>query len=74
MTDKEHPSRPWRKIAKEVSKEQNPERFWELTIELDKALEAEENKEKTRARASGSLRERGSDAVDSARKASGQGH
>jgi len=47
MPDKGHPSRPWREIAKEVSKEQNSKRFWELTIELDKALEAEENKEKS---------------------------
>jgi len=45
MRDKGHPSRPWREIAK-VSKEQNSKRFWELTIELDEDLEAEENKER----------------------------
>ena len=43
-----NPSRPWREIAKEVSEAQSPERFWELTIELDKALEAEEKRRQQR--------------------------
>jgi len=60
MAGKENPSRPWPEIAKEVSEEQSPERSWELTIELDKALEAEENKGKTPKGASGSRRVRGS--------------
>jgi len=47
MPGKGYPGRPWWEIAKEVSEVQNSKRFWELTIELDKALEAEENKEKT---------------------------
>jgi hypothetical protein len=38
MCDQQLPSRPWREIALEVSKENDPERFTELVQELVDAM------------------------------------
>jgi len=47
MSEKEHSSRPWREIAEEVSNEQSPARISKLAVELDEALQAEEDKKKS---------------------------
>jgi len=47
MSEKEHSSRPWREIAEEVSNEQSPARISKLAVELDEALQAEEDRKKS---------------------------